>query len=79
MYRYKVSTEEEIDDFTKRFETLKKNIATTEDRLAEMKEEYRKLKKLEYQTNLAQNHEYCYGSEIINKELTKEKSQNKER
>lgn len=61
MYGYKVTTPEEIADFRKRYEDIKKNLPEMERRLDETKEEYRQIKKLQYHMNLAQNHLYCYG------------------
>lgn len=61
MYGYKVTTPEEIADFQKRYEDIKKNLPEMEERLEKAKEDYRQIKKLQYHMNLAQNELYCYG------------------
>ena len=61
MYKHKVTTDEDIDDFLKRYDLVERNINITSEKLTEAKEEYRNLKKLEHQSKLAENDTYCYN------------------
>lgn len=63
MYHYKVNTEEEIADFEQRYAKIQVDIQGLEERVEQAKEEYRRLKKLSYNVELAQNTQYCYGPE----------------
>lgn len=63
MYRYKVKEPKQIVDFNKRYAEVQKNIRVAEKRVDETSEQYRRLKKLQYNTKLAQNTQYCYGPE----------------
>ena len=64
MYKHKVTTDEDIDDFLKRYNSVKNNIETTSEKLINTKENYRNLKKLEYQSKLAENDTYCYNTSL---------------
>ena len=61
MYGYKVTTQNQIDDFRIRYADIKSNIPAMQERLNKTKEQYRKLKKLQYNVALAQMEHYCYG------------------
>lgn len=63
MYGYKVKSREEIEDFKIRYSDIEKNLPRMQNELDEAKEQYRKLKKLQYNLSLAQNAQYCYGPE----------------
>ena len=70
MYRFKVNTEQEIQDFYDRYTEFKKKIPVLEKQEQELKEEYRRLSKLNYNLQLAQNKQYCYGPEYKEQELS---------
>ena len=61
LYQYGVKTEEEIADFENRYKKIKKDITELEERLELTNTEYRRLKKMNYNIELAQNTQYCYG------------------
>lgn len=63
MYRYDLTEEEKIKDFKQRYEKVQIDVNETKERFDAAKEEYRKLKKLQYSAELAQNAQYCYGPE----------------
>ena len=63
LYQYGVNTEEEIVDFEQRYKKITDDIEELTDRFEQKKEEYRKIKKLSYNIELAQNFQYCYGPE----------------
>ncbi len=63
LYQYQVTTEDGVKDFEQRYKKIKSDIAELEERLDSAKEEYRRLKKLSYNLELAQNAQYCYGPE----------------
>lgn len=63
LHAYKIETEEQIVDFEQRYDKIQKDLTELKDRFDETKEEYRKLKKLQYNTELAQYEQYCYGPE----------------
>jgi len=68
MYRHKVSTDEEIQDFLERYQTIQEKLPKVEQEAEKCKEEYRRLSKLKYNLQLAQNKQYCYGPEYIEPE-----------
>lgn len=61
MYAYGVTTWEQIDDFRRRYDKLLADLPNLEQRYEETKEDYRRIKKLQYHIQLAQNEQYCYG------------------
>lgn len=61
MYQFKVSTEDEVRDFEERYEKVQADLTELEDRVGTLNNEYRRLKKLKYNMDLAQNAQYCYG------------------
>lgn len=61
MYGYKVTTVGDIDDFRVRYADIVANLPQMEEELERTKEQYRKLKKVQYNLSLAQNAQYCYG------------------
>lgn len=61
MYGYKVLESDEIIDFKQRYADIQKNLPQMQEELDKTKEDYRKLKKLQYNVSLAQNAQYCYG------------------
>lgn len=61
MYAAKLNTNAEISDFLIRYDEIRKKMPEKEERLENAKEEYRKLKKLQYNILLAQNSQYVYG------------------
>ena len=61
MYRYKIKNHEDVEDFQARYIKVKNDITLYEEKLNENKEEYRKLKKLNYNASLAEDPRYCYG------------------
>ena len=68
LYQYKISNEEEIVDFERRFEKIQEDIKDLDERLDLAKEEYRRIKKLSYNIELAQNTQYCYGPNYVNEQ-----------
>ena len=68
MYRHNVSTDEEIQDFLERYQTIQEKLPKVEQETEKCKEEYRRLSKLKYNLQLAQNRQYCYGPEYIEPE-----------
>jgi len=63
MHMHKVETQADISDFKKRYLQVEKNIEISQQLLDEKKDEYSRLKKLQYNTSLAQDVRYCYGPE----------------
>ena len=63
MHMHKVENPADIFDFKKRYIQVEKNVEEANLLLDEKKEEYRRLKKLQYNTSLAQDVRYCYGPE----------------
>lgn len=59
--QYHVTSEEEIVDFENRFIKIQEDIVQLEECLEQAKEDHRRLKKLSYNIQLAQNAQYCYG------------------
>lgn len=69
MYAHRVQTDEQIQDFKYRWRQVESNIKEYTERFDQTREQYRKLKKLQYHTQLAQNARYCYGPEYKEMEL----------
>lgn len=63
LHMHKVETDADIFDFLNRYEQVERNIEESQVLLDDKKEDYRRLKKLEYSTSLAQNARFCYGPE----------------
>lgn len=63
LYRYKVTNEDQIVDFEQRYQKIQSDILELDERLELAKEDYRKLKKLSYNVQLAESQQYCYGPE----------------
>ena len=63
MYRHNVSTIEDIQDFLERYQIIQDKLPKVEQEVEKCKEEYRRLSKLKYNLQLAQNKQYCYGPE----------------
>lgn len=60
MYRHEVSSESDIADFIVRHQNICEKIPVAETYMEEKKEEYRRLSKLRYNIQLAQNKNYCF-------------------
>lgn len=65
MYAGKLNTNREIGDFLARYEEIRRKMPEKEAKLEDTKEEYRKLKKLQYNILLAQNEQYVYGPAYV--------------
>ena len=63
MYRHKTTSNEEIKSFLDRYELIQSKLPQAEEQAQQNKEEYRRLCKLKYNLELAQNKQYCYGPE----------------
>ena len=61
MYGYKVMTQREIEDFRERYADIVANLPGMQEDFERTKEQYRQVKKLQYNMALAQNAQYCYG------------------
>ena len=76
MYQYGVTKEDQIKEFEQKYEQIGKDIQILEERFANEKETYRKLKQISYGASLAQNPQFCYGPEyMLEQEVQKEKEQ----
>lgn len=75
MYRHKVSTDAEIEDFLKRYQMIQDKLPKVEQEVEKCKEEYRRLSKLNYNLQLAQNKQYCYGPEYLEPEQRQQREQ----
>lgn len=58
-----INTENQITDFKSRFASITSHLEEVEQDLQAINEEYRKLKRIEYNLTMAQNNYYCYGPE----------------
>lgn len=56
-----INTSEQIEDFIRRYQSTASHLQEVQGDLKTMNEEYRSLKKIEYNLTLAQNNYYCYG------------------
>lgn len=72
MYRFNVTSEEEIKDFLERYNHIQKRLTAVEEQVENNKEEYRRLRKLKYNLELARNKQYCYGPDYIEPEQEQE-------
>lgn len=61
MYRHKINADEQITEFEERYTQMAETLKKAEETLSDTKEEYRKLSKLRYNVQLAQNKQYVYG------------------
>lgn len=75
MYRFNVTSDEEIKDFLERYNQIQSKLPKVEEQVANNKEEYRRLSKLKYNLELAQNKQYCYGPDYIEPEQEQEPEQ----
>ena len=73
MYAHGINSGRELADFKKRWREVNQKLADATKLYDETRDEYRKLKKLQYNTALAQSERYCYGPEY-----GKQKEQKKE-
>ena len=65
MHLHKVKSPADIFDFKKRYVQVRKNVEDSQQLLDLKKDEYRRIKKLQYNSSLAQDVRYCYGSEYV--------------
>lgn len=56
-----INTDDQIADFKTRFSSVSEHFKEVETELQSANEEYRKLKRINYNLTLAQNNYYCYG------------------
>lgn len=63
LYKHKCASDEEISDFLTRYNEVKKNRNALADKFDVAKRDYTKWKKLERSLQLAQNEQFCFGSE----------------
>ncbi len=56
-----INTNEQITDFKNRFSSVKTRLQEVEAQSVSINEEYRNLKKIQYNISMAQNEYYCYG------------------
>ncbi len=68
MYRHKVMTDEDVADFERRYRQYTERLEMAQETLADAKVEYRRLSKLRYNLQLAQNRQYVYGPGYKEKE-----------
>lgn len=73
MYRHKVTSEEDIQDFMERYDEILNNIRRAEEQATKFSGEYTRLRKLKYNLQLAQNKQYCYGAEYRELQQAQEK------
>lgn len=65
MYRHKINSDEQIPEFEERYARMSETFQKAEEALVDAKEEYRRLSKLRYNVQLAQNKQYVYGPAYI--------------
>ncbi len=58
-----INSEAQISEFKTRFASVTEHLREVENDLKSINEEYRKLKKIDYNISMAQNKYYCYGPE----------------
>lgn len=75
MYRFNVTSDEQIKDFLERYNIIQNKLLLVEEQVENNKEEYRRLSKLKYNLELAQNKQYCYGPDYIEPEQEPEQEQ----
>lgn len=73
MHEHHVESDKDIIDFDIRYDKICRDAAELESRLNEYKEEYRRLKKIEYSLQLAQDPKYVYGPSYSAPEKTQTK------
>lgn len=78
MYRHRVTTNDEIEDFLERYKVIQEKLPSAQEQADKYKEEYRQLSKLRYNLQLAQNKQYCYGPEYIEPEQEPQEQQEQE-
>jgi len=61
LHRSNIHNKSDRESFKERFTSIEEKIAETTERLEGAKEEYRKLKKLQYNLDLARYDSFCYG------------------
>lgn len=61
MNGYKVNTQDQIRDFWRRYDDITRNLPEMQERYDNLKEEYRKVKTLNYRLTLAQTELFCFG------------------
>ena len=61
MYRFKVTSDTEIQDVLERFDEYKCKYKSAQEQHDKFKYQYQKLSKLKYSLQLAQNEQFCYG------------------
>ena len=66
--------EVQIIDFKKRWRHMENNIRIANQQYDDTREEYRKLKKLQYNMALAENTKYCYGPEYETENRTRKQN-----
>lgn len=77
MHLKNLNTPEQIDDFNKRYRSIEEHMKSLQDELRVVKEEYRQLKKMEYNIAMAENNQFCYGPDYNQPEI-EEQTINKE-
>lgn len=61
MYRFKVTSDTELQDILERFDEYKRKCKSAQEQNDKFKHQYQKLSKLKYNLQLAQNEQFCYG------------------
>ena len=61
LHQKNINTDEQIADFQKRYQSTSAHLEELRQELDHYNQEYRNLKKIEYNLTLAQNDYYCYG------------------
>lgn len=79
MYRHEVTSKEDIESFLERYEEMNKKISVAHARVDVLKNRYRRLSKLKYHIQLAENKLYCYGPEYEDPEAQQTTKQVKQR
>ena len=75
MYRHKITSDEQIDEFKERHTQMAEKLLKAEETLSDAKEEYRRLSKLRYNVQLAQNKQYVYGPGYTEQQQQREQNQ----
>lgn len=79
LYKATIKTDEDIDNFLERRNRLVEAKEKETASLAAAKEEYRRLSKVRYSIQLAQNKQYCYGARYQEPEQEKAEKEEKTR
>ena len=80
LHVYKIVDEAGIDDFDARYEKIQRDLSELEDRRDELSEHYRRLKKLNYSLQLADDPQFLYGPSyptVEQKENNREKEKSR--